>query len=219
MLTLKVSKRERGEDVEILRQGGKIPAIFYGPKEEATSITIDTIAFEKVWRQAGESSVVQLQGLDEEKDALIYEVDTHPVTGALRHADFYVFEKGKTVQVAVPLVFTGESKAEKELGGTLVKVMHELDIEAMPKDLPHEIVVDISPINDFETFVHVKDLVLPAGVTTTVDGNETVAQVAAPQEEEEEAPTEIDMSAIEVVGEKEKQEKAAAEAAEKAEEK
>src|SRR5690606_26337192 len=108
--------------------------VFYGPKEEAVAVSFDRARFEKVLREAGESTVVTLTGVGEDKDTLIHDVQLHPVTDQPLHVDFYVLEKGKKVQTHVPLEFTGEAPAVKSLGGTLMKVLHELEIEAMPKD-------------------------------------------------------------------------------------
>jgi len=201
MLLLKVAKREENQKPERLRKEGKIPAVFYGRKEASTPVAVIAREFDTVFRAAGESTIITLEGVGEPKEALIHDVDVHPVTGAVRHADFYVIEKGKKLTVDVPLVFVGESPAVKDLGGVLVKVIHELEIEALPKDLPHEITVDISSLVDFEGQVVVGDLALPEGVVATLDGDEVVAMVSEPKEEEEE-PSAVDMSAIEVEGEK-----------------
>ena len=120
-----------------LRKSGKIPAIFYGPKEKSASIVISMKDFIKVWKKAGESSVVMLKEGNNEHETLIYDVDFHPVTGLPRHVDFYVIEKGKKVKVKIPLIFEGVSPAVKDKGGILIKVLRELEIEASPKDLPH----------------------------------------------------------------------------------
>jgi len=115
--------------------------------------------------KAGESSVIILSDGTNEHEALIHEIDIHPVTGVPRHADFYVIEKGKKIQVKVPLEFIGVSPAVKDLGGILVKVLRELEIEAAAKDLPHDLKVDISALKELTSTIHVSDLKIPAGVT------------------------------------------------------
>lgn len=197
MLTLTVEKRDPKIKLEVLRKGGKIPAVFYGPKEKATSIAIPTVDFIKVWRKAGESSVVILKDGSDEHETLIHEIDVHPVTGAPRHADFYVIEKGKKVKVHVPLVFGGVSGAVKDKGGILVKVLRELEIEAAPKDLPHELKVDISALAELSSVITAKDIVIPAGVTLIAKPDEIIASIAEAKEEVEEVKP-VDMSAIEV---------------------
>lgn len=204
---MKLTIQKRTETADAVRATGNIPAVFYGPKAESTPITVNGPEFIKVWRQAGESSVITLTGLGEDHDALIHDISKDPVRDTVTHVDFYVIEKGKKVQVAVPLEFVGEAAAVKTLGGSLIKVMHELEIEAMPKDLPHAIEVDISALVDFDAQIKVSDLKLPAGVTAEVDGDEVVALVSAPREEvEEEASGPIDMSTIGISEERGKKE-------------
>lgn len=211
MLTLTIEKRilnrrksvkkEEGAKVkslEILRKEGKIPAVYYGRKEKSTPILVSRIEFMKVWKQAGESSVISLKGGGEEHDALIKEVDVDPVSGVFRHADFYVVEKGKKLLVNIPLSFIGVSPAVKELGGILVKVVHELKIEAIPKDLPHTIEVDISTLVAFDSRIMAKDLKLTPGVSLAIDPNEVIASVTQPVEEKEEEVAPVDLSQIEI---------------------
>lgn len=199
MLSLDIKKRDMKVGAEKVRKTGSIPAIFYGPKEESTPIIVDTIAFKKVWKKAGASSVIILK--DEkgnEHESLIHEVDVHPLSSEPRHADFYVIEKGKKVEVAVPLVFDGVSPAVKDLAGILVKVRRDIDIEAAPRDLPQNIIVDISKLALLTDVILAKDLPVPAGVEIKIGGDEVIASIAVAKEEVEEAPTAIDMSAIEV---------------------
>lgn len=203
---MKLTIEARSADAASSRAQGKIPAVFYGPKAASTAIAVNESEFIKVWRAAGESTVITLSGVGEEHDALIHDVQKDAVTEAIKHVDFYVIEKGKKVEVAVPLEFVGEAPAVKTLGGTLIKVIHELQIEAFPKDLPHAIEVDISSLADFESQIKVSDIKLPAGVTAMVDSEEVVALASAPKEEKEEEAAPIDMSAIEISSQKGKKE-------------
>jgi large subunit ribosomal protein L25 len=200
MLSLTVEKRDmKKAKPEALRQSGKMPAVFYGPKEASTPVVVSLPEFKKTWKKAGESSVIILKdGTGAEHEALIHEVNVHPLTGEPRHADFYIIEKGKKVTVEVPLVFEGVSPAVKDLGGILVKVRRELEVEAAPRDLPHEIKVDISSLAQLSDVITVSMLKLPAGVLAKVNSEEIVASVSEAKEEVEEAPAAIDMSAIEV---------------------
>lgn len=199
MLSLNIENRDAKVKSEFLRQNGKIPAVFYGPKEASTSVTVGLVDFRKAWKKAGESSVIILKdGSGNEHEALIHEVDVHPLTGEPRHADFYVIEKGKKVEVSVPLTFNGISPAVKDLGGILIKVRREIEIEAKPRDLPRELIVDISSLATLTDVIQAKDLKLPEGVELKINSEEMIASIAEAKEEVEEAPTAIDMSAIEV---------------------
>lgn len=197
VLELKIEKRNKSENLKKLRKGGSIPAVFYGKKNESTPITISEIDFLKTWREAGESSVIILKGEDGDLEALIKDVDIDPVSDRPRHADFYVFEEGHKIEVDVPLEFVGVSRAVKDLGGILVKVMHSLPIKAVPKDLPHEIKVDISRLNDFEDLILAKDIPLPSGVELNENENEVVVSITTAKEEKEEE-TVVDYSTVEV---------------------
>ena len=200
MITLQYEGRKPKTTPETIRESGFIPAVFYGPKEKATSIVVSYVEFLKTWKKAGESSVIILKSKEnpaDEHEALIHEVDVHPLTGAPRHADFYVIEKGKKVKVHVPITFTGVSAAVKDLGGILVQVLREVEIEAAAKDLPHELTVDISSLATFTSTISAQDIKLPAGVTLVTGPEEIVASVSQAVEEVDEVKP-IDMSAIEV---------------------
>ena len=197
MLKLNVENREKSQKINGLRKAGKMPAVFYGKKDKSTPITITKSEFRKVWKEAGESSVIELVGTGIDAQALIYDVDLDPVTDVPRHADFYVFEKGKKITVNVPLEFSGVAPAVKDLGGTLVKVMHELEIEAMPKDLPHSINVDISSLLNFDSQITAKDIKIPEGVTLLTKSDEVVVSVYETKEEVEEVAP-VDLASIEV---------------------
>lgn len=199
MLSLDIKKRDMKVGADNVRKSGSIPAVFYGPKETSTPIVVDTIQFKKTWKKAGSSSVIILKDeAGNEHESLIHEVDIHPLTDEPRHADFYVIEKGKKVKVAVPLVFEGVSPAVKDLAGILVKVRRDLDIEAAPRDLPQNIIVDISKLALLTDVILAKDLPVPTGVEIKIGGDEVIASIAVAKEEVEEAPTPIDVSAIEV---------------------
>jgi large subunit ribosomal protein L25 len=218
MLSLKAEIRDIEAKPDDIRKAGKIPAVFYGKKQASTPIAIKKTDFLKVWKEAGESSVISIETPEGEVESLIHDIDFDPVTGAPRHADFYVFEKGHKVRVEVPIEFTGVSPAIKDLGGTLVKVLHALKIEAMPKDLPHNLTIGIESLISFESQILAKEIALPEGVTLLENPEEVVALVSAPREEKEEEAAPIDLSAIEVEkkGKEEETTEEAGEAAPKA---
>ena len=197
MFKLKVEKRDLKEGLALLRKSGKIPAVFYGPKDPSTPIKLTLPNFKKAWKTAGESTVVSLEGEGIEAEVLIHDVDLDPVTDVPIHVDFYAIEKGKKLSVDVPLEFINVAPAVKDLGAVLVKVMHTIKIEALPKDLPHKIEADISCLVTFESVLTAGNLKLPAGVTLKVKPDEVVASVYEPKEEVVEAAP-VDLSTIEV---------------------
>ena len=207
MISLDIEVRSKDNSLDTLRKAGKMPAVFYGKNVPSTPISVLQKDFLKVWRTAGESSVVTLKDATASVDVLIHEVDVDPVSDVVRHADFYVFEKGKKIEISVPLEFVGVSPAVKDLGANLVKALHELKISADPTHIPHSIEVDISSLADFSSQILAGDLKLPSGVDLVELPTEVVALAAEVKEEvEETAP--VDLSAIEVEkkGKKEEEE-------------
>lgn len=217
-MELAVTKRDIAKKPKSLREEGFLPAVVYGRSEESTPVSVNYKEFEKVYKAAGASSVVTLTGLQSAKSTLIQQVDVHPVSGALLHADFYAIEKGQKVTVSVPLQFEGVSPAVKELGGILTKVMHEIEIECEPAELPHSIIVDVSKLVTLEDQIKVSDLAFPKSAKISVDGDEVVAMISVAKEEPVEAPV-MDISAIETSVERGKKEEEGAEGTAPAEEK
>ncbi|MEK7539118.1 MAG: 50S ribosomal protein L25 [Patescibacteria group bacterium] len=198
MFVIKASKRDLGIKSDILRKSGKIPAVFYGAGKETTSISISNIEFKKVWREAGESSAVKIGMSGGDIDALIHEVQVDPVTDEPIHVDFLAIDMKKKIRVKVPLVFEGISNAVKSGIGNLVKVLHEIEIEALPVDLPHSLFVDISSLQSIENQVFVSNIKLPAGVIAITNRSEVVASIIVQVEEKEEVAAPVDLTAIPV---------------------
>ncbi len=210
MSNIQAKTRDSKENLAAIRTSGMIPAVFYGAGKETTSISVSQKEFEKVFKEAGESSTIGLVVDGKNVDVLIHEVQYDPIKGTPTHVDFLVVDMNKPIQVHVPLEFVGVSPAAKSNLGTLVKVMHELEVKALPKDLPHSISVDLEKLVDLSSQILVSDLKLPAGVTATAHENEVVASIAAQVEEKEEAAAPVDLSAIEVEKKGKKEEEAPA---------
>lgn len=210
MTKLDAKKRDIfGKKLAASRKEGQLPVVIYGAKEENTPLFVETKAFKKALDEAGESTVVTVKTETGEHDILIHDVSYDPITGEPIHADFLAVEKNKPIEVEVELVFEGVSGAVKDLGGALIKVLHEVTVEALPRDLPHNLVVDISKLATLDDQVLVSDIKLPAGVTMITDGEEVVASIAVGGEEVVAEETPVDLSTIEVE-KKGKEEEAAA---------
>jgi len=208
-MELTVEKRDAKKSAKTLRNKGVLPAVVYGRSEESTPIAIDLKTFKKIFHEAGESTVISLKGLGTAKDALIHEVEFDVVSGEPIHADFYAIEKGQKVTVSVPLEFEGVSPAVKDLGGILTKVMHELEITVEPKDLPQEIIVDITVLTTLDSQIKVSDLKLPKNAEISAEPEEIVAMISVAQEEPTEEATPADLSAIEISEDRGKKEEEA----------
>jgi large subunit ribosomal protein L25 len=186
MVTLSVQPRGDQSNNDI-RAKGAVPAVFYGPKEKSTAITINSRELERVWKEAGETTIVRLAGIGEDKDALFKDVQFHPVTGKVIHADFYIIEKGKKVEIAVPLHFEGVAPAEKA-GHILVKALHEIEIKVAPAELPHHLIVDVTKLENVGDHIVAKDIILPPSAELKTDPQEIVASITEFVEEKEVAP-------------------------------
>ena len=197
-LTLNAEKRIKIGKTKGLLGTGILPAVYYGHKQESTPIQMKKTDFLKVWKEAGESTVIKLHTPEADIEALINDVDMDPLTNEPRHADFYVFEKGHKVEISVPIEFVGVSPAVKEKGAVLVKVLYEIKIAAEPANLPHQIDVDISPLVEFGDSIVAKDIKLPHGGELLENPEEVVANVSEPKEEKKEEAAPVDLSQIEV---------------------
>ena len=204
MLELNIKERGSKDILTAIRAAGSVPAVFYGPKEESASVSVDAAEFLSIWKTAGGSAIISLKGIGEDKEALIHDVSVHPVNGSVQHIDFYVIERGKKLNVTVPLEYIGEAPAEKE-NGIVVKILHEVDMEVKPSDIPAFIEVDLTKLVDLSSTITVGDLQIPESAELALELTEPVASISEAKDEpepEEEERT-IDDVEIEEKGKKE----------------
>ena len=165
MQELKAQPRnEIGKKARVARAAGFLPAVVYGDGVVSQPIAVSNKEFEGIYRSVGESSLFQLIVGEKRYPVVIHDIAYDPLTDRPIHADFYAVRMDKALRVTVPLEFAGESSAVKNEGGVLVKVAHELEIEAMPGDLPHALPVDLSPLVALGGRILVKDIRVPQGV-------------------------------------------------------
>ena len=212
MLTLSARiRKDLGKRAKILRKKGILPGVLYGPKmKTAAPIEISLKEFEKIYKAAGESSLISLN-VEEKKQkflVLIHDIQFDHLTEKPIHIDFYQPELKEEVEVTVPLIFEGEAPAVKDLGGTLVKNISEVEVKALPQNLPHEIKVDIGNLKTFEDNILIKDLIVSKEVKILKEPEEIVAKVTRPEkvEEELEKPVEEKVEEVEKVEKKPKEE-------------
>jgi large subunit ribosomal protein L25 len=186
-LNLSVTTREQlsTKQMEAQRKAGKIPVVLYSHGNKAEMFWVDYVAFSKIYKIAGQSSVVALEGTKKNVSVIVQDIQLHPLSGRFSHVDLYQVHMDEALETHVPLVFVGQSPAVRELGGILVKTLEEVLISCLPKDLPREIEVDIAVLAQFEDTIQIKDIVLPTGVTIDADPETTVVLVEAPRSEEE----------------------------------
>lgn len=202
--TLKaVIRASRANDV---RRHGQVPAVVYGHEHISQNVAVDSRQFERVFAKAGSTTLVNLDVDGTMHNVLIRDVQFHPVRDHVLHVDFYQVRMDEVIHADVPLKFVGEAPAVKDLGGIFVRTTDTVAVKALPKDLPHDIEVDISSLVNFDSVIHVSDLKLPEGVIILADAPKVVVLVQAPRSEEElkslEAEVKEDVASIEAAAEK-----------------
>ncbi len=193
-------RKEVGKNIKPLRAEGKLPAVLYGPKIKNISLELDYRDFEKVFKEAGESSLISLEIKGDKKtyQVLINDVQEDSLTSKFLHVDLYQPSLKKKIEAKVPLVFEGEAEAVKNLEGTLIKNITEVEIKALPQNLPHEIKVNIEKLKTFEDHIKISDLEISEEVEILKDAGEIVVSVVPPTKVEEELEKPIEEKAEEV---------------------
>lgn len=221
-LDVQLRKETGSGRVKRVRNAEQIPAIIYGGNQKPTVIQTDRKVYERINRlHAGESLIYHLNVIDEGKKiadfpAIVKDIQLHPVSDEVIHLDFNRISLDKEIEIKVKVVTKGEAIGVKRDGGTLDHTMWELDILCLPTNVPHHIEIDVTNLGVHDA-VHVKDLVLPAGVRTKHDPDSVVVTVSGSMREDvATAEGEAGASEPEVLKEKKKEE---GEAAAKKEEK
>lgn len=191
MITLKAEKREVfGKQTKRLREQGLIPAELYGRGVENLHLSVPAKEFAKAYKEAGEHSVLYIEVDGKSHPVLIHSIEGSHIKSEVMAIDFHEIRMDEKVKAHIPLEFQGEAPAVKEKEGILIKSMDEIEVEALPSDLPHNIVVDLSGLTELDHSIYVKDLPRSDKFEYIVDGETVVVSVTAPKEEEiEEAPT------------------------------
>lgn len=197
IMKLQAQKRATEEKASVIRKAGMIPAVCYGPDQEAVTVAIDSREFIKTYREAGNSTIIDLEADGESYEVLVKDIDYHPVTDEILHIDFYAIKRGEEMQLSVSLVFVGESQADKD-GGILNEILHELEVRCLPRNIPSEIEVDLSTLTEAGMAITVGDLQLGEGVVATAESTDVVVSVSEASEEVEEE-TGDDQAALDAV--------------------
>lgn len=184
-LTLKLQKREvTGKKVERLRKQGIVPATLYGLGKPSDTVSVSYDDLRRVFLEAGETGLVEVDLDGVTTPILISTVSTSPLTGEIIHADLRRVNLKVKVKANVPVELTGESPAEKSGLGTVVLMVSELEVEALPADLPESFMVDISVLTEADQNLTVADLKIDTNKIEILSDHETIiAKVEPPQEE------------------------------------
>lgn len=186
MTTLNVQKRDRNESLKNLRSQGQSAGVCYGTHFDSTPISFNEADFRKVYNEAGTSGVIDLGGDLKGQQCFIHDMQVHVTSGEILHVDFKIVSAGETTEVAVPVEIEGEAPAVESHKGLLRIAHHEINVEAIPSQVPSEFVVDISGLEEVGDSIKVSDLKLPEGVTVLDDTNMTIVSISSLQEEDEE---------------------------------
>lgn len=184
-----------GKKVKSLRKDGYLPVVIYGHNKETQALSVNELEFKKVYAETGHSTLLNVKIEDHKPvKVLIHDVQQDPVRGSILHVDFYQVNLKEKLRTPVPLEFFGTSEAVEMLGGTIIEVKSEVEVECLPEDLIHNIQVDVSILKTFEDTIRVGDLKVPERSTIIDDADEVIASISKPLTEEElaelEAPVE-----------------------------
>ena len=180
-LTIKYKKRELfGRKVKRLRKEGLIPANIFGKKIKSEAITLEAKEFREIFEKAGETQIIDLQG----KPVLVSNLQIDPVTSDYIHVDFRQVDLTEKITAKVPIEVLGESPAEKQNIGTVVQQLSEIEVSALPTDLPEKIEIDATILTEVDQAIYVKDLKIDKKVTVKTDPESIVVKVEPPIKEE-----------------------------------
>lgn len=214
-MELAVQKREIfGEKVKGLRKQGFIPAELYGHNFENLHLSVPAKDFTRVFKETGESTVIKLKvergkGKEESQEinVLVHDIQKNALTDEIFHIDFYQVRMDEKIRTHVSLEFVGEAPAVKEKNGILIKAVQEVEVEALPADLPHNIPVNLSALTDIGQNIHIKDIEISDKIKVLIEPETVVATVVEPVKEEEKPVEEVKVEEVKVEGEEKKEEK------------
>jgi large subunit ribosomal protein L25 len=173
--------KQRKRDARRLLRDGKIPAILYGPKMTAVTLALDKKQFSRRVAGLQGSHLVRLKSASAtlaEKVALVKDMQFHPISGDVIHADFYEVDLSAKIQVHVPLHFVGKAVGIVN-GGILQPILREIEVECLPLDIPEFFNVDVTAL-DIGDSVHIEDLQMPDGVVSVAEDNLALVAVVPP---------------------------------------
>lgn len=184
-----------GRKVNRLRKQGIIPGSVYGNNIKSLMLQMPLDSFVKVWNEAGETGLVDLTIDGEVKPVLVKHVQEHPVTSIALHVDFYQVNLKEKVTANVPVELNGVAPAVANSLGVLLSITDEVEVEALPTELPESIVVDISTLAEVGSTVKVSDLKVPQGVVILTEAETEVVKIGELVTKEAEAQAEADAQA------------------------
>jgi large subunit ribosomal protein L25 len=181
-----------GKQVSQLRREGKLPAVLYGYQFDSTPIVLDRRTATKTLHGVSHSTLITIDLEGSEHNVLVREIQRDFIRGDLLHVDFQIVSMTDKIKATVPVMLEGTSPAVDEFNGVVISGVSQLDVEALPQDLPENITVDISELNHIGDGIYVRDLVIPINVAVLTDKDEMVAIISAGTAEEPEEVEEVE---------------------------
>ncbi|MBU0624950.1 50S ribosomal protein L25 [Patescibacteria group bacterium] len=185
---LKAKIREAtGNQIGALRRDGFMPAIIYGPGMENRNVSLDLREFEKIYDNAGESTLIDLEIGDEEQvKVIVQDIQRHPLKNQIIHADLFQVKMDEEITATIALEFIGESPAIKSLGGMLVNNLDSIEVRCLPTALVSHIEIDLSKLAELGDQITVGDIALPEGMEVLTEPDVSIVVVSAPSDTTEE---------------------------------
>lgn len=189
-----------GKKVKKLRREGILPANVYGKGIKSQSLQLPLKEFEEVFKDAGETGVIDLTYGKDTVPVLIHNLHTDYRNTPL-HADFFQVNLKEKVTAMIQIELIGESKAEAEKTGLIEKIVSEVEVEALPTELPEKIEINIENLAQVDDQVTAQDLKMPTGVTLLTDVNQVIVKVGELISKEAQAQAEEEAAAAEAASE------------------
>ncbi len=201
-MQLKASVRQPlGKRSRRLLREGKVPAVVYGHNTEPTPITLDRLEFQKVFVKSGRTHLVDLAIDGRTEKVLVREIQTHPRRLGPIHVDFYPVNLQEKIEVEVPIHLVGESAPVKQGDGDILQPIHAIRVECLPTDIPEAFEVDITPLEEIDAEIRVKELKVPSTVTVLEDPEDLVVKIVHKRELKIEEEVPAAEAAVAAVGE------------------
>ena len=189
-----------GRHVRALRRTGQLPAVLYGHNVEPIIVSMDAHEATMLLNRLSSSSIVTIELEGQEYPSLVREKQMNYIKRSLIHVDFQVVSLTEKIRANVAIILTGASAAVKDFNAMLINGLTELEVEALPQDLPERVTVDISPLAKIGDAIHVRDLVVAGNVTVMAAPDEMVVLATAPAKEEVEEVPAVEAAVVEGEG-------------------
>ncbi|MBP6005811.1 50S ribosomal protein L25 [Candidatus Saccharibacteria bacterium] len=190
----KVVLEERQElDLKKLRNMGYVPAVIYGGSDYNQHLQVNE-KLAKQWVEAGSSHIFEAELDGKELRFLVHQYQPNPVTGGLLSMDLYLVKAGHKITAMVPIVLTGDSLAVRNHSGELSQEVYQLEVNALPKDLPESIELDLGVLENVGDSILVRDLKLPSGIEVLLDDTQMIVKVSQPREEEQDTDSQAEQA-------------------------